>query len=105
MTRLLHDIAYVRSGDKGDICTIGVIARSEAAYQDVLRSVTPERVKALFGDWVTGEVTVYRLDNLHALSVVMRGALGGGASRTLRFDVTGKALGTALLRLPIIDAE
>lgn len=105
MTRLLRDIADVRSGDKGDICTIGVIAHSEAAYQELLRSVTPERVKALFGDWVTGAVTVYRLDNIHALSVVMRGALGGGASRTLRFDLTGKALGTALLRLPILDTE
>ena len=105
MTRLLRDIAYVRSGDKGDICSIGVIARSDDAYVAVLRSVTAERVKALFGDFVKGPVTVHRMDNVHAVSVVMQGALGGGASRTLRFDQTGKAMGNALLRLPVIEAE
>jgi hypothetical protein len=32
------------------------------------------------------------LPKLHALNVVMRGALGGGATRTLRFDATGKSM-------------
>jgi len=102
---LLRDIAYVRSGDKGDTCTIGVIARSEDAYDAIVRSVTPEAVKALFGDFVLGPITVYRMDNIHALSVVMERALGGGASCTLRFDATGKAMGNALLRLPILPTD
>lgn len=102
MTRLLRDIAYVRSGDKGDTCTAGIIARTPADYPVILGSVTPEKVKALYGDWVGGEVHCYPMDNIQAVVVVMQRALGGGATRTLRLDQTGKALGHALLRLPAI---
>lgn len=102
MATLLEEIAYVRSGDKGDTVTIGVIAKSPEHYDSLRRSVTPEAVKALFGDWVKGEVSVFEVANLHSLSVFMRGALGGGATRTLRLDQTGKSLGNAILRLPIL---
>jgi hypothetical protein len=104
MARLLNEIAYVRSGDKGDTITIGVIAKTPGDYETLRRSVTPEAVKRLFGDWVKGEVEVFDVPNLHSLSVFMRNALGGGATRTLRLDQTGKAMGNAVLRLPVIDA-
>lgn len=103
MSRLLRDIAYVRSGDKGDTCTAGIIARTPADYPVILRSVTPEKVKALYGEWVRGEVNCYPMDNIQAVVVVMQRAIGGGATRTLRLDQTGKSLGHALLRLPAID--
>jgi len=102
MTAILKDIAYTRSGDKGDTVTIGVMAKTPEDYPALLRSVTPEKVKALFGDWVKGEVEIFEVRNLNALSVFMRNALGGGATRTLRLDQTGKALGTAILRLPVV---
>jgi hypothetical protein len=101
MTALLREVAYVRSGDKGDTVNIGVIAKEPAFYEALRRSVTPDAVKALFGDWVKGEVVVYEVPNLHSLAVFMRGALGGGATRTLRLDQTGKSIGNAILRLPI----
>jgi hypothetical protein len=43
------------------------------------------------------------MDNIQAVVVVMQQALGGGATRTLRLDQTGKALGHALLRLPAVE--
>lgn len=104
MARLLNEIAYVRSGDKGDTITIGVIAQSPEHYETLRRSVTPEAVKRLFGDWVKGDVQVFDVPNLHSLSVFMRNALGGGATRTLRLDQTGKSMGNAILRLPIVEA-
>jgi hypothetical protein len=104
MSAVLADICYVRSGDKGDVCTAGLIARTPDHYKTLTRSVTPEAVKSLFGSWVLGEVTCYPMDNLHSVVVVMKNALGGGATKTLRLDQTGKALGYALLRLPAIDA-
>jgi len=103
MAKLLRDIAYVRSGDKGDICTAGLIAKTPQDYASLLRSVTPDKVKALYGDWVKGEVHCYPMDNIQAVVVVMQQALGGGATRTLRLDQTGKALGHALLRLPAVE--
>lgn len=103
MPKLLRDIAYVRSGDKGDICTAGLIAKTPRDYAVLLRSVTPDKVKALYGDWIRGEVNCYPMDNIQAVVVVMQQALGGGATRTLRLDQTGKALGHALLRLPAVE--
>ena len=102
MTRLLSDICYVRSGDKGNVCTAGLIARTPVDYPLLLASVTPDKVRALYGDWVRGEVQCHRMDNIQALVVVMNGGLDGGATRTLRLDQTGKALGHALLRLPVM---
>jgi len=102
MTRLLSDICYVRSGDKGNVCTAGLIARTPDDYPLLLASVTPDKVRALYGDWVRGDVQCHRMDNIQALVVVMNGGLDGGATRTLRLDQTGKALGHALLRLPVM---
>lgn len=103
MARLLSDIAYVRSGDKGNICTAGLIARTPADYPRLLKSVSPEKVARLYGDWVKGAVKCYPMDNIQAVVVVMERALDGGATRTLRLDQTGKAMGHALLRLPVVE--
>ncbi len=45
---------------------------------------------------------MYRMDNIESVVVVMQRALGGGATRTLRLDQTAKALGNAILRLPVV---
>ena len=97
----LKELAYVRSGDKGDICNIGLLALNAENYEIIRREVTPERVKAFFGEMVKGPVKIYEMPNIHALEIVLYNALDGGATRTLRFDQTGKAMGTALLRLEV----
>ena len=43
------------------------------------------------------------MDNIEGVMVLMRRALGGGATRTLRLDQTGKAIGNGILRLPIVE--
>lgn len=97
----LKELAYVRSGDKGDVCNIGLLALNAENYEIIRQQVTPERVKAFFGDMVKGPVNIYELPNIHSLEIVLHNALDGGATRTLRFDQTGKAMGTALLRLEV----
>lgn len=104
MALQVKDIAYVRSGDKGDVCSVGLVAHGPDEYARLLASVTPADVKALYGDWAQGPVECHPMDNIGALVVIMRHALGGGATRTLRLDQTGKSLGHALLRLPVRDA-
>lgn len=99
----LVDIAYARSGDKGDVSNIGVIAKDPKDYALVGRALTPERIKAHFGEWVLGDVTVYPLKNIHSYNVVCERSLGGGATSTVRFDQTGKAMSTALLRMDVSD--
>lgn len=102
--RLLRDIAYVRSGDKGDTVIIGVIARTPEDYHPIIESVSKPAVQSLFGEWLKGRVDIYRMDNIQAVVVVLNHGLGGGATRTLRLDQTGKSLGNAILRLPVRNA-
>jgi hypothetical protein len=97
----LARIAHARSGDKGDVANIGVIAYDERRYPILVREVTPERVKAHFGALVQGAVERFELPNLGALNLVMRQALGGGGTVSLRVDPQGKTLGAALLRMEI----
>jgi hypothetical protein len=98
---LLRDLAYARSGDKGDVVNVGVMAKDSVAYALLRQHLTPERVKRHFEGMVKGPVARYELDNLESLEFVMRNALGGGATRTLMMDQTGKAYGPNLLRLEL----
>jgi len=100
---LVKDVAYARSGDKGDVVNVGVLAFDDAAWERLTRTLTPERIKAHFGDWVKGEVDVYPMKNINAFNILLNNALGGGATKTLRYDVTGKSLSTAMLRLELAD--
>lgn len=97
----LSEIAHTRSGDKGDTVNIGVIAWAPESYEVLVREVTAERVKAFFGDRVKGAVERFELPNLHALNFVLRGALGGGGTLSLRIDAQGKTFGAALLGLEV----
>jgi hypothetical protein len=97
----LSRIAHARSGDKGDVSNIGLIAFEPRYYQILLREVTPGRVKQYFGPLVLGSVTRYELPNLQALNFLMQQALDGGGTISLRTDAQGKTLGAALLRMEI----
>jgi hypothetical protein len=97
----LATIAHTRSGDKGDISNIGVIATDPRHYPILVREVTADRVKAFFGDFVKGQVERFELPNLGALNFLLHEALGGGGTVSLRVDPQGKTLGAALLKLEI----
>ena len=97
----LYRIAITRSGDKGDVSNIGVIAFSSDLYRVLKKKLTPLAVKNHFKDMVRGDVTIYPMDNIEALQVVMQSALGGGATKTLRFDQTGKSMSVLMQSLEI----
>jgi hypothetical protein len=99
----LRQIAHSRTGDKGNTSSISVIAYDEENYPLLLRHLTPERVKAHFGDLVAGDITLYEIPSLGALNFVLRQALGGGVTRSLVLDTHGKSLSSALLDLEIPD--
>jgi hypothetical protein len=101
MRRPLGDIAHTRSGDKGDMCNIGVIALRPEYYAVILREVTPERVKAHFGEMVKGKVERFELPNLGAINLLLHESLGGGGTVSLHVDAQGKTYGAALLGLEI----
>lgn len=102
MRRLrLAELAHGRSGDKGDICNVGIVAYKPEDYESLREHVTEQRVKEHFGDLVKGTVTRYEMPNIHALNFVLTQALDGGGTRSLRSDSLGKVMYAWLLRMEI----
>jgi hypothetical protein len=103
MTRTvrLDEIAYGRSGDKGDDSNVGIWARTEAGYDVIERELTPERVRAHFDGIMTGDVIRYELPKLRALNFILGHSLAGGGSGSVRTDAQGKAHARGLLYMEI----
>lgn len=95
----LIDIAYARSGDKGDTGNVGVIARREEYYPVLTKYLTADRVQQHFRGIVLGKVERFELPNLWAINFLLHGALGGGGTRSLKNDAQGKTLSSAMLRM------
>lgn len=102
--RLLADIAWAHSGDKGDCINLGVVARDPQDYPLLLKEVTAERVREHFSDICMGAVRRYELPNLNAINLVLMGILDGGPTRSLRMDPQGKTLGDALMLMTLSQA-
>jgi hypothetical protein len=97
----LWEIAHSRTGDKGNIANISLIAYDIKDYELLREKVTSQKVKEWFGDMVKGEVVRYELPQLGAMNFVMQDALGGGVTRTLSLDMHGKGMSSYLLDMEI----
>ncbi len=97
----LQELAYARSGDKGDTANIGVLAREPRLYPWLVEHLTADRVKAFFGPLVGGRVVRHELPNLHGLNFLLEQALGGGGTTSLLLDPQGKTLAQALLQMTL----
>lgn len=97
----LIEIASARSGDKNNICNIGVMANSPENYPLLKEHLTAERVKEHFGDLIKGKVDRYEWDAIESLNFVCHEALDGGGSRSRRMDNLGKNFSSHLLRMEI----
>jgi len=98
---LLNDIAHGRSGDKGDTTNICIFAREPGFYEIIRREITVENVRQFFGDMVKGEIVRYEVPSLNGFNFVMKHALGGGATHSLRLDTLGKSMGSAIMRMKV----
>src|SRR5262245_18425870 len=97
----LGQIAHARSGDKGASANIGVIAYTQAGYDLLRERLTADQVERCFHSMRPGKVIRYELPNLLAFNFVLSEILDGGGSVSLRIDAQGKALGQAILEMPI----
>uniref|UniRef100_A0A3P8UZP4 Si:ch73-132f6.5 n=1 Tax=Cynoglossus semilaevis TaxID=244447 RepID=A0A3P8UZP4_CYNSE len=101
----LEDLAYTRSGDKGDTANIGVVARHPLFYPYLKKHLTSSVVEEYFSHviqpGVREAVTRYTLPGIHGLNFVLRSSLGGGGVASLRSDPQGKAYGQMLLDLKL----
>ena len=97
----LKEIAHSRTGDKGNISVISVIAYRKENFDLLRERVTVERVASWFEDIAHGDITRYEVPSIGALNFELKAALGGGVTRSLALDMHGKTLASALLEMEI----
>ena len=99
--RVLEQLAFARSGEKGETVNVGVIAR-DPAHLPALRAALNE---AALRDWLPDlgpfRLTVYDLPGFAALNLVLEGALPGGLNASQRLDPAAKSIAQRLMRFPV----
>ncbi len=98
-------LAWGRSGDKGDLFNVGVIARRPDYLPYIRAALTPEAVAGwfahCFADPAHRVVDRYEAPGFHAFNFVVRQALGGGITASPRLDPVAKGMAQQLLEFPI----
>lgn len=98
----LAAIATARSGDKGNLANIGVLARRPEFAAVIEEQVTAARVAEHFSQVAPVGVRRWAVPGLHAVNLVLDEVLGGtGGTSTLRYDPQGKSYAAMLLTLPV----
>lgn len=100
MTKL-REIAYSRSGDKGDISNVCVFPYDDADYDRLREALTVDVIRKKYGPLVKGEIVRYELPGTCGLNFVMHGALDGGVSISLRVDPHGKSMQNLILDIDV----
>ncbi|KAL4230889.1 hypothetical protein ACF0H5_011263 [Mactra antiquata] len=106
-TYRLEDLAYTRSGDKGNNCNIGVVARHPSFLPYIKQALTEQTVGEYFNHMFDNPdnkfVQRYDVPDINGINFVLHNVLGGGGIASLRSDPQGKAYGQMLLDFEIKD--
>jgi len=94
-------LCWARSGDKGNLANVALIAR-KPEYLPLLRhAVTADRVKQYFRKRINGEVVRYDMPGIGGMNFLCHEALGGGGMATLHSDPLAKTFGQVLLLMHV----
>jgi len=97
----LINLAYARSGDKGDHANIGVIARKAKYLPYIRKALSIEIVAKYFAHVLKGEVERWDVPGINGLNFLLKNSLGGGGMASLNVDPQGKAYAQQLLDIMI----
>ena len=101
----LVDIAWGRSGDKGDKFNVGIIARRPEFLPWIRAALTEDVVRDWFAHEFRGaanpRVERFEVPGMHALNFLCHEALGGGGMATLRLDQLAKGKAQQLLEIAV----
>lgn len=101
----LIELAWARSGDKGSLFNVAVIARKSDYLPFLKAALTPESV----GQWYRhlgpqGEplrVEKFAVPGFHAINFVVHNGLSGGINASTGLDPAAKGMAQMLLRFPV----
>jgi hypothetical protein len=98
-------VAWGRSGDKGSLFNVAVIARQAEFLPWIAAAMTPEAVAEWYAhlgrDGAPPVVDRYAVPGLNALNFVVRDSLDGGILRGKGLDPAAKGMAQVIMRFPI----
>ncbi|MEM7803670.1 MAG: acyclic terpene utilization AtuA family protein [Pseudomonadota bacterium] len=97
----LVELAWGRSGDKGDKANIGIIARKAEYLPYIWATLSEAVVGERFEHFTNQPVDRYYLPGMHAINFVLHDVLGGGGIASLRNDPQGKGYAQLLLDVSV----
>ena len=99
-------LAWGRSGDKGSLFNVAVIARDPAFLPWIAAAMTEAAVAQWYAhlrpDASPPPVERYYAPGFHALNFVVRDSLGGGVLSGTGLDPAAKAMAQLIMRFPIM---
>jgi hypothetical protein len=94
----LEELAWGRSGDKGNKSNIGIIARKKEFLPFIWKAFNEEKVREVFAHFLDNEkVDRFYLPGISAINFLLHDVLGGGGTSSLRNDPQGKGYAQILL--------
>ena len=93
----LIELAHGRSGDKGDIANIGLIARRAEDWTWLLAVVDESMLRRVFAHRQPLRIRRFPLEGIRAMNITLEGVLGGGGMASLHTDNLAKAYAQVLL--------
>lgn len=101
----LIELAWGRSGDKGTLFNVAIIARDPADLPWIAASMTAEAVSDWYAhlgrDGRPPQVERFYAPGFAALNFVVRDSLDGGILRGTRLDPAAKGMAQVIMRFPI----
>lgn len=98
-------LAWARSGDKGRLFNVAVIARDPAFLPWIRASLSVAAVtdwyRHLFDDPANARVERFEVPGVHAINFLAHDAQGGGINLSPRFDAAAKSMAQHLLEMPV----
>ena len=105
MTVSLIRLAWARSGDKGNLFNVAVIAREPEYLPYIAAALTPEAVGAHYGAALAHgaalKVDRFSVPGLSALNYVVRDSMDGGILASTSIDAVAKGRAQMLLDYPV----
>ena len=97
----LEQLAFARSGEKGETINVGVIARKPENLGALRTAMTQAALRDWLPDLGEFRVSVYDVPGCHAFNILMEGALPGGLNASQRLDPAAKSIAQRLMRFPV----
>jgi hypothetical protein len=97
-------LAWARSGDKGNLFNVAVIARRPEYLPYISAALTPDAVAAWYRHFLSesdGKVDRYDVPGIGAINFVVHDSLAGGINASPRLDSAAKGMAQQLLEFPV----